>query len=439
MMAWRRTIEAATGTDLRRRLLAGAGWAGVGTVASRGLVVLAAMALARLLGTVAFGEYGMLASTIGLASALAEAGMGLTATRQMAQLRAGDRARAGRVVALAFVVAGGGAVLNAGLLVLLAPWLAARALAAPHLAPWLALSAVPVVFGVLLSVQAATLDGCEAFRSKASLSVAGGILQAVTVVAGGYLGGVGGALWGLAAATGATFLVAQRAVRAEWAEHGIAFDLEGAWREWRILGEFSAPTFLIQASIFPVLWVINVMVANQDDGYAQLGILSAASQWQGAVLALAGTAGAGLVPVMAERIQADGIGVGLRIMWKMSRALAVVGGIIGAGLGAVSSWIARAYGSGFEGAGCTIAVFAATGALGSAMLPMSRLVVAAGRMWWGFAIHVGWVLGVLSASWLLLDRGALGVGLARLLAEAVYLALHLVLVSRIARQGAAIT
>jgi hypothetical protein len=31
------------------------------------------------------------------------------------------------------------------------------------------------------------------------------------------------------------------------------------------------------------------------------------------------------------------------------------------------------------------------------------------------------------------------VGLARLLAEAVYLALHLVLVSRIARQGAAIT
>jgi hypothetical protein len=29
---------------------------------------------------------------------------------------------------------------------------------------------------------------------------------------------------------------------------------------------------------------------------------------------------------MAERIQADGIGVGLRIMWKMSRALAVVGG-----------------------------------------------------------------------------------------------------------------
>jgi hypothetical protein len=149
---------------------------------------------------------------------------------------------------------------------------------------------------VLLSVQAATLDGCEAFRSKASLSVAGGILQAVTVVAGGYLGGVGGALWGLAAATGAHLSrrAAGSARRMGRARH--RFRSRGRLARMENPREFSAPTFLIQASIFPVLWVINVMVANQDDGYAQLGILSAASQWQGAVLALAGTAGGGWFP-----------------------------------------------------------------------------------------------------------------------------------------------
>lgn len=438
MIGLRRAMAAATATDLRRRLLAGAGWAGVGTVASRGLVVLATMILARLFGTVAFGEYGMLASTIGLASGFAGAGMGLTVTQQVAQLRTRDRARAGRVVALAFAVAGVGALLNGILLVLLAPWLAGTALAAAHLAPWLALSALPVAFGVILGVQMATLDGCEAFRQKAAVTIFGGILQSAAVVVGGFLHGVGGALWGLTIGMAATLIVAQRSVRAAWARHGIAFDLGGAWREWRVLGAVSAPTFLLQASIVPVPWVINVLVANQVDGYAQLGILSAATQWQGAVAGLAGVAGAGMVPVMAERIQAGGIGVGLHITWKMARALGVAGAVVGGGLCAASPWIARAYGRGFEEAGWTIAAFAATGAVGALMLPMSRLVFAAGRMWWALGAHVGWIIAVLLATWLLLDRGAFGVGLARLLAEGVSLALHLLLIARIARRGAAV-
>lgn len=432
-------IAAATGTELRRRFLSGAGWAGVGTIASRGLVVLATVFLARRLGSVAFGEYGMLASTIGMASSLASGGMGLTVTQQLAQLRARDGLRAGRVVALAFLVAGAGALVNGALLVLLAPWLAGAALAAPHLAPWVALSALPVAFGVVFGVQTATLDGCEAFRQKALLVVASGTFQAAAVVVGGMLYGVGGALWGLTLGTAAACVVAQKSVSAAWARFGIAFELRGAWREWRILGGVSAPTFLLQATMVPVPWFINVLVANQPGGYAELGILSAATQWQGAVLAVAGVAGAAMVPVMAERIQVGGIAVGLRIMWKMTRALGVAGVVIGGILCAASPWIARAYGPGFEDAAWTIAAFVATGALGALMLPMSRLIVAAGRMWWALGVHVGWIVAILLLTWLLLGYGAVGVGVARLLAQAVYVALHLLLISRIARRGAILT
>ena len=61
-------------------------WTFAGTVISRGLMFVATVAVARILGKTAYGELGMIQSTVGMFSVFAGFGLGLTATKYVAEL-----------------------------------------------------------------------------------------------------------------------------------------------------------------------------------------------------------------------------------------------------------------------------------------------------------------------------------------------------------------
>src|SRR4051794_36362585 len=100
--------------SIRLRFAIGAFWSLMGAAGSRGLTLAASVLAARLLGTTGFGEVGMVQSTHGLFGVLAGTGLGLAATKYVAEYHATDRGRAGRCLALALriaVGAGGAAAL----------------------------------------------------------------------------------------------------------------------------------------------------------------------------------------------------------------------------------------------------------------------------------------------------------------------------------------
>ena len=74
----------------------GAFWALVGAVVSRGLTLASSVLAGRLLGTKGFGEVGMIQGTQGLFGIVAGAGLGLAATKFVAESRSIDPARTGR-------------------------------------------------------------------------------------------------------------------------------------------------------------------------------------------------------------------------------------------------------------------------------------------------------------------------------------------------------
>ena len=76
--------------SLGTRFVRGAWWSLVGMGAAQGLAVLASIVTARLLGKVTFGEFGMVTGTVGAFGMLAGFGLGLTATKFVAE-RAGHR------------------------------------------------------------------------------------------------------------------------------------------------------------------------------------------------------------------------------------------------------------------------------------------------------------------------------------------------------------
>jgi hypothetical protein len=170
----------------RRRLASGAFWGGVGGVVSRGALLVTSFFLARILGQAQFGEYGVVNSTSAMLSAVAGLGVGTTATKYVAQLRNTDKRRTGRIISLSSMVTWISGTLYGLVFVVLAPWLAEKTLAAPHLTQVLRISSISVVLGVINGAQQCSLAGFEAFRISALVNIGGSLFQSVAVCLGAW-------------------------------------------------------------------------------------------------------------------------------------------------------------------------------------------------------------------------------------------------------------
>jgi len=403
-----------------RRLARGAIWGSVAAAGLRILGVGASFLLARILGQVGFGEYGMVNSTAGMVGSLAGMGIGLTVTKHVAQFKNTAPDKAGRILALSSMVTVLSAVVYGVAFVVLAPWLAEKTIAAPHLAPILRISAITVAMGVVNRVQTSSLDGCEAFRVKSYIIVGTGIAQTVMVVLGAWLWGLKGAVSGMALATLVTVIVTRWAVAKEWRRFDIQLPWRDAKKEWRVLVDFSLPAFLAGISVGPVMWGSSAFLANQPNGYKELGIYNAANQWFTAIIFIPGLIGTAVLPVMADKYgQGDAQG-SIRVMKRMMGIVALVVIPMALVLSLLSPLIMKGYGETFVTGYWVLVISVATAALLAVMTPVGQLIAASGRMWTGFFMNTGWGLVLLLGSYLMVRWGAEGLAGARLIAYTVH-------------------
>src|SRR5579883_204473 len=138
---------------LGRRLAHGAFWTLLGTVASRVLAIPVSVILARWMGPSHYGELGVINNSVDLFIVFAGFGLGLTATKHVAELRATDPERAGRILALSNVTAGFTATITAIVLYVAAPYLAAHTLNAPQLTGSLRIGAIILLLAAINGAQ----------------------------------------------------------------------------------------------------------------------------------------------------------------------------------------------------------------------------------------------------------------------------------------------
>jgi O-antigen/teichoic acid export membrane protein len=223
-----RAVGAAAGESIAVRFAIGALWALVGAVVSRGLTLAASVLAGRLLGTTGFGEIGMIQSTQGLFGVVAGAGLGLAATKFVAEYRSTDPARAGRSATLATTIAWVSGALIALVLFLLSGVIASGVLNASHLTGELQVATGLVLFGTINGVQTGALVGFGAFRALAVLNGIRGVCLCVFLIAGIEWGGVLGGVIGLILTEAITVLANHVALRrllpetVAWPERGAA-------------------------------------------------------------------------------------------------------------------------------------------------------------------------------------------------------------------------
>ena len=406
---WQR-LEA---SPLGYRLAHGAFWSLVGAVISRALALLAAILVARQLGPEGFGELGIIQSTVGMFGVFAGFGLGMTATKYVAEFRRKDPAKAGRIMAMSGMVAliSGGAV--TAVLIGLAPWLATHTLAAPQLSGLLQDGGGLLFLGALNGAQTGALAGFEAFRTIAVVNFWGGVANFPLMVGGVYLAGLRGAVWGMVAALAVGWVLNHWALRLEARRFGVPFGWEGCWRESKVLFSFSLPALLSMIMVGPVNWACAAMLVNQPEGYREMGIFNAANQWFTALLFLPGILGQVVLPILSERIghkdnksSKKVLSLSIKLNVFCTAPIVVI-------LCFFSGYIMALYGQNFSSGSLTLIVISITAFLVSIQNSVGQFIAASNVMWIGFLMNLGWALFFLIITLAIVDWGSLGLATAR--------------------------
>lgn len=258
------------------RFGSGVFWNVLGTLFTQGSVFLTALLLARLLGKETFGEFGMVQSTLLTLVTIAQVSTGFTATKYVAEFRDVDKMRAGRVLGLCSaltLVTGIAAML---LLLLSAPWMAENVLAAPKLATGLSISAAFVLFAVMNGFQIGALAGLESYKAISLYGAVLGVVHLVLCVAGASIWGLHGALAGMAVSAFLRWITYAIVLHYEAKKHDIVICRREGLRERVIIKRFALPAALSGVTTMPAIWLGNAFLVQQPNGYAEMGVYSAA-------------------------------------------------------------------------------------------------------------------------------------------------------------------
>ena len=376
-------------SPLGLRLASGMFWSMAGAVISRGLMLIASIVVARLLGKTGFGELGMIQSTVGMLGVFAGFGLGLTATKHVAEFRHHDPKRAGRIIGLSGLVAiATGGLMALGLLVF-APWLAKQTINAPQLSGVLRISAVILFLTALNGAQTGALSGFEAFKTIAKVNLVVGLLSFPLLIGGAYFGGLNGAFWAMTLNLFVNWLLNHLALRDEARKNRVPFTITDCGREWPILWRFSLPTFLGGAMVGPVNWICSAMLVNQPDGYGEMGIFNAANQWFTILLFLPSLLGNVVLSVLSERIGQRDTTHSLKTMVLAIKvnALLVLLPVLLASI--ASPYIMSLYGVGFRSGWPTLVIVLLTTGMVAVQTPVGHVIAASGQMWIGLIMNMG--------------------------------------------------
>lgn len=253
--------------SLHARFARGALWSLVASIIAHGFTLTASTGVARLLGVVGFGELGIINNTLGTLGLFAGLGLGLTATKHVAEFRYKDPNRAGRIIGLLYVVAIASAGIASVLLFALAPELATAILNAPHLANELRIGCGILFLSTLIGVQTSILSGFESFRLIAGVNLIQGLFKLPLMLAGVWVWGLVGAIGALVLVNALNWILNQLAIQRECDIAGFKVHYDNLSSELPVLWRFSVPAFLSNVMVGPGIWITSVMLVNQAGGY----------------------------------------------------------------------------------------------------------------------------------------------------------------------------
>lgn len=403
-------------SDLGKRIASGAFWSFSGTAIAKLMVLVGGILCAHILGKEEYGEFGMVRSTISMFVVFGTAGIGLTATKYIAEYRSSDKDH----IASIYLLTNGFAICTGILVTLIilfaSSYLAETTLKTPHLVYSIRWGAILLFFTVFNGAQTGTLAGFENFRGIAINNFIGSFFETVCMLAGAYLYGVDGAVVGFGTGFIVLNIVNYISIHKTFKNNNISI----SWLSYRksdikLLYLFSLPAALSSFMVTPVFWIVRSMLVRHS-GYGELAIYEAADQWKIIILFIPGAVSHIVLPILSSIVNTN-----QNAFWKVLRinillnvSIAFILSII---VCASSPVIISMYGKGFNDP-MPLVYLALSTIFTSLSTVVGLSIYSRSKMWTGFSFNFVWGIMVISFSYLFINMnlGASGIALAILLA-----------------------
>lgn len=402
----------ANSSELKKRLISGAFWSALGGMFSRALMLFAFIIVARTLGQETYGEFGIIRSTVNMFVIFAGFGLGMTATKHIAEYKNSDPERASRILTLSALFAIVTASLIAIIVFFSSSWMAENTINAPHLANELKIGAFILWVSAINGAQTGALVGFEAFRTIAKINIIVGFFSVITLIVGTYSNGLHGAVLALALNISINWIINNYAIRLELKKYNMSIFATDWWKERSVLWKFSLPATLGGLMVSPIIWLTSVFLVNQPDGYNEMGIFDAANQWFMAILFIPGLVGKIVLPILSNL---NGENKNIQYTKVLKFSLIVNGGIalmVAIIVSWLSPWILGSYGEGFSKGYMVLIYLAFSAVLVSINNVVGQVITSKGKMWTGLFFNALWALSMIIFSWYFIANGLGAEGLA---------------------------
>ncbi len=241
------------------------------------------------------------------------------------------------------------------------------------------------------------------------------------MVGGVYVAGLQGAVWGLVISMAVNCVLNHVALNNRLGSENIPIDYVHGKKEWPVLWRFSVPAFLSGMMVGPVNWVCGALLVNQPNGYAEMGVFNAANQWRNAILFLPGSMSAIVLPMLSSLYSNNDSRSYKKVLWynwALNTGIAAVVALI---ISLAAAIIMSSYGQEFSSGRGVLVLLAVSAVLSASVSVIGQAIASRDRMWWAFILNFIWGIVLIFSCWMLIDRGAMGLAFANVIAYGVHL------------------
>ena len=348
---------------------------------SQGATFAVNIASARALGRETFGAFGILQTSLQTFTQVASFSTASTATKYVAEFRATDPRRAGRIARLCqALVSASGLVVAAGVIALSGP-IAARALGVPGLQAHVAVLGIAAFFTVAGLFHGGVLAGLNRFDRLAAVSLVAAPAVVVAGAASAFRFGLPGAVGALAGNAVLVWWLTRSAAVRELDRLGMRAGLSESLEERGIISHFALPGALTGLTAMPAIWIASAVLVRQPHGLGEMALFAAASNFRSIVLFIPGVLSGTAIPALND---AKGRGDVAAFRGIFRSTLGVTVGVTGASALAISlgaPLLLPIYGADFGKGALALAILMGSTVLDGASGIMMGAFQSTARMW----------------------------------------------------------
>lgn len=314
-------------SSLTKRIIKGGVWNILGNGISRLLLLITMILLARTIGQIPFGEFGIIQSTLGFAGLLAGLALGTTSTKFIAQYITTDKKRTGRIIGLTSQITFISIFLITILLYFSSSYVTQNLLNAPHLEKIFSTSLLVLILNALRGLQTGILMGLEKFKIIAVINIIEGVLSLVLIIILANQWGLLGAVAGTITSLFISWLIALLTIKNLYRKYDLKIDYKECWKEKAILTNYGIPSLLAALVATPILWLCLVILAQSENGYAEVAIYNAAYQWHGPLILIPMMLASSSIPILVQEWEArriDNFKRSVRLLNLTTIAIAII-------------------------------------------------------------------------------------------------------------------